>query len=81
MILHDISSGPYQGDRHQGDRRGFETRACPKGKDAKGTPHGKGREIPKRMQNDRRPKRPGAQAQSNEQVPDRIAAEDWISAC
>jgi hypothetical protein len=30
MILHDITSGPYQGDR-----RGFETRACPEGKEAK----------------------------------------------
>lgn len=30
MIVHDISSGPYQGDR-----RAFETRACPEGKDAK----------------------------------------------
>jgi hypothetical protein len=31
MIVHDISSGPYAGDR-----RTFETRACPEGKDAKG---------------------------------------------
>lgn len=31
MIVHDISVGPYAGDR-----RGFETRACPEGKDAKG---------------------------------------------
>ncbi len=30
MIVHDISSGPYAGDR-----RAFETRACPEGKDAK----------------------------------------------
>lgn len=31
MIVHDISEGPYAGDR-----RAFETRACPEGKDAKG---------------------------------------------
>jgi hypothetical protein len=31
MIVHDISTGPYAGDR-----RAFETRACPEGKDAKG---------------------------------------------
>ncbi len=31
MIVHDISEGPYVGDR-----RAFETRACPEGKDAKG---------------------------------------------
>lgn len=31
MIVHDISAGPYIGDR-----RAFETRACPEGKDAKG---------------------------------------------
>ncbi len=31
MIIHDISSGPNQGGRH-----GFEKRACPQGKDAKG---------------------------------------------
>jgi hypothetical protein len=30
MIIHDISSGAYQDDR-----RAFETRACPEGKDAK----------------------------------------------
>jgi hypothetical protein len=30
MVIYDISSGPYQGDR-----RGFETRACPEGKEAK----------------------------------------------
>ena len=30
MIVHDLSSGPYAGDR-----RGFETNACPEGKDAK----------------------------------------------
>lgn len=30
MILHDVSKGPYAGDR-----RAFETRACPEGKDAK----------------------------------------------
>lgn len=30
MIIHDLSSGPYAGDR-----RAFETRACPEGKDAK----------------------------------------------
>lgn len=31
MIVHDISDGPYVGDR-----RAFENRACPEGKDAKG---------------------------------------------
>lgn len=31
MIVHDISEGPYAGDR-----KSFETRACPEGKDAKG---------------------------------------------
>ncbi len=31
MIVHDISDGPYAGDR-----AAFETRACPEGKDAKG---------------------------------------------
>lgn len=31
MIVHDISTGPYAGDR-----KAFETRACPEGKDAKG---------------------------------------------
>lgn len=31
MIVHDISEGPYAGDR-----RAFETRACPEGKEAKG---------------------------------------------
>jgi hypothetical protein len=30
MILHDLSEGPYAGDR-----RGFETNACPQGKEAK----------------------------------------------
>jgi hypothetical protein len=30
MVIYDISSGPYEGDR-----RGFETRACPEGKEAK----------------------------------------------
>jgi hypothetical protein len=30
MIVHDISSGPYAGER-----RAFETRACPEGKEAK----------------------------------------------
>ncbi|WP_137112641.1 hypothetical protein [Rhodobacter sp. SY28-1] len=31
MIVHDISTGPYAGDR-----KAFETRACPEGKEAKG---------------------------------------------
>jgi hypothetical protein len=31
IIVHDITDGPYVGDR-----RAFETRACPEGKDAKG---------------------------------------------
>lgn len=31
MIVHDLSKGPYAGERRE-----FETRACPEGKDAKG---------------------------------------------